>query len=160
MRNDFELRISSSKRPLSLAKTLSCSSSLMGKPISPSPALSLCAALMIRAGHELGIPVLYHEMGTSQHMPMLTDYYRRLEAVLPLCTEVAALSPRLASEWEVRFPFLPSVSVLPLIMERSKALNLGSPSQADADEIIFGFAARLEEGKGPLVLLDALAKVN
>jgi len=132
----------------------------MGKPISPSPALSLCAALMIRAGHELGIPVLYHEMGTSQHMPMLTDYYRRLEAVLPLCTEVAALSPRLASEWEVRFPFLPSVSVLPLIMERSKALNLGSPSQADADEIIFGFAARLEEGKGPLVLLDGLANVN
>jgi len=118
------------------------------------------AALMIRAGHELGIPVLYHEMGTAQHMPMLADYYRRLETVLPLCTEVAALSPRLAVEWSVRFPFLNSVSVLPLIMERSHTLNLASQSLADPQEIVFGFAARLEEGKGPLILVEALAEVN
>jgi len=118
------------------------------------------AALMIRAGHELGIPVLYHEMGTSQHLPMLADYYRRLETVLPLCTEVAALSPRLAVEWSVRFPFLNSVSVLPLIMERSHTLNLASQSLADPQEIVFGFAARLEEGKGPLILVEALAEVN
>src|SRR5688572_27732025 len=57
------------------------------------------AAMMIRAGHELGIPVLYHEMGTAYHMPMLTEHYSHLEKVLPLCTEVAALSPRLAAEW-------------------------------------------------------------
>ena len=57
------------------------------------------AALLISAGHELGIPVLYHEMGTPHHLPMLEDYYRRLERVLPLCTEVVALSPRLAAEW-------------------------------------------------------------
>lgn len=118
------------------------------------------AALMIRAGHEVGIPVLYHEMGTSHHMPMLTDHYRRLETVLPLCAEVAALSPRLAVEWLVRFPFLRSVSVLPLIMERSNTFNLVSQWPVDADEIVFGFAARLEEGKGPLILVDALAKVN
>src|SRR5262249_45699331 len=37
------------------------------------------AAMMIRAGHELGIPVLYHEMGTVHHLPMLKDYHRRLE---------------------------------------------------------------------------------
>ena len=61
------------------------------------------AAMMIRAGHELGIPVLYHEMGTAHHLPMLEDYYRRLEKVLPLCTEVAALSPRLAEEWSTDF---------------------------------------------------------
>jgi glycosyltransferase involved in cell wall biosynthesis len=30
----------------------------------------------------------------------------------------------------------------------------------ERNETIFGFAARLEEGKGPLVLLDALATVN
>lgn len=118
------------------------------------------AAMMIRAGHEVGIPVLYHEMGTARHLPMLTDYYRGLETVLPLCTEVAALSPRLAGEWSVRFPFLRSVSVLPLIIERSNAFNLVPQSPVDSDEIIFGFAARLEEGKGPLVLLDALAQVN
>jgi glycosyltransferase involved in cell wall biosynthesis len=117
------------------------------------------AALMIRAGHELAIPVLYHEMGTPHHLPLLNDYYRRLEKVLPLCTEVAALSPRLAAEWSVRFPFLNSISVLPLIMEGSDAQNPNSPSP-NSVETVFGFAARLEEGKGPLVLLDALARVN
>lgn len=116
------------------------------------------AAMMIRAGHELGIPVLYHEMGTAHHLPMLEDYYRRLEEVLPLCTEVAALSPRLAAEWSRRFPFLSSVSVLPLIIEGSES-HSSFPSDENA-ETVFGFAARLEEGKGPLVLLDALAKVN
>lgn len=118
------------------------------------------AAVMIQVGHELGIPVLYHEMGTSQHLPMLTDYYRRLEPVLPLCTEVAALSPRLADEWQSRFPFLERVSVLPLITERRKILDLGLSSRGNSRPIVFGFAARLEEGKGPLVLLDALAQVN
>jgi glycosyltransferase involved in cell wall biosynthesis len=115
---------------------------------------------MIRAGHELGIPVLYHEMGTPNHMPMLEYYYRHLETVLPLCTEVAALSPRLASEWQVRFPFLPRISVLPLITERGKTLNLGLQSQAEACRVAFGFAARLEEGKGPLVFVEAMAEVN
>jgi len=118
------------------------------------------AAMMIRAGHELGIPVLYHEMGTAHHLPMLEDYYRRLEKVLPLCTEVAALSPRLAAEWSIRFPFLSSVSVLPLIMEGSNTHSLDSFRSNNSVETVFGFAARLEEGKGPLVLLDALAKVN
>ena len=117
-------------------------------------------ALMIRAGHELGIPVLYHEMGTAHHLPMLEDYYRRLEKVLPLCTEVAALSPRLAAEWSMRFPFLRSVSVLPLIIEGSETHSLNSLRSDDSDGTVFGFAARLEEGKGPLVLLDALARVN
>jgi len=118
------------------------------------------AAMMIRAGHELGIPVLYHEMGTPHHMPMLEDYYRRLETVLPLCTEFAALSPQLASDWLVRFPFLRSVTVLPLIMERSKTFDLRAHLSAPPEETVFGFAARVEEGKGPMVLLDALAIVN
>lgn len=117
------------------------------------------ASWMIRAGHELGIPVLYHEMGTPQHMPMLTDYYRRLETVLPLCTEVAALSPRLATEWEVRFPFLMSVSVLPLIIELDNHRELPVRAETNGHGIVFGFAARVEEGKGPLVLLNALAQV-
>src|SRR5438309_1878761 len=118
------------------------------------------AALMIRAGHDSAIPILYHELGTSNHLPILDGYYRRLKKVLPLCTEVAALSPRLAAEWTARFPFLPSVSVLPLLITQSRAFNLVSPSPSEPDEVVFGFASRLEEGKGPLVLLDALAKVN
>ena len=118
------------------------------------------AAMLIRAGHELQIPVLYHEMGTAHHMPMLGDYYDRLEKVLPLCAEFAALSPRLASEWSVRFPFLRSISVLPLIMERAQTFDLGLGSSPRPEQTVFGFAARVEEGKGPLVLLDALAEVN
>ncbi|HYX30919.1 MAG TPA: glycosyltransferase [Pyrinomonadaceae bacterium] len=118
------------------------------------------AAMLIRAGHELKIPVLYHEMGTAHHMPMLEDHYRRLENVLPLCTEFAALSPRLASEWSARFPFLKSISVLPLIMRRAEAFDLGLAESLRTEQTVFGFAARLEEGKGPLVLLDALARVN
>ena len=118
------------------------------------------AALIISAGHELGIPVLYHEMGTPHHLPLLEDYYRRLEIALPLCTGVAALSPRLAAEWSVRFPFLSSISVLPLIIERPNTFNRTSEPRADPEETIFGFAGRLEEGKGPLVLVEALARVN
>jgi glycosyltransferase involved in cell wall biosynthesis len=118
------------------------------------------AAMLIRAGHELHIPVLYHEMGTPYHLPMLTDYYRRLERVLPLCTEFAALSPRLASEWSVRFPFLSSVSVLPLIMERAGTFDLGIGPLARPMQTVFGFAARLEEGKGPMVMLEALSELN
>jgi glycosyltransferase involved in cell wall biosynthesis len=91
---------------------------------------------------------------------MLTAHYSHLERFLPLCSEVAALSPRLASEWQDRFPFLPSVSVLPLIMDQVKMLDLGVQSEANTDQIVFGFAARLEEGKGPLTLLEAVAKVN
>lgn len=117
------------------------------------------AELMIRAGHDLGIPVLYHELGTPNHLPPLNGYYRRLSKVLPLCTEVAALSPRLATEWSIRFSFLRSISVVPLITERSKTFNLFSRTAARR-QVVFGFAARVEEGKGPLVLLDALGQVN
>ena len=41
------------------------------------------AAIMIRAGKEAGIPVLYHEMGTPHYLPALDPYYKRLEKVLP-----------------------------------------------------------------------------
>jgi glycosyltransferase involved in cell wall biosynthesis len=119
------------------------------------------AALMIRAGHEVGIPVLYHEMGTPQYLPGLNQCYARLEKVLPLCSEVAALSPRLASQWSARFPFLPSVSVLPLIAEDCETLALpANPRVRDKEKTVFGYAARIEAGKGPLVLMNALAQLR
>src|SRR5712691_9021439 len=119
------------------------------------------AALMIRAGHEVGVPVLYHEMGTPHHLPALNQYYRRLEKVLPLCSEVAALSPLLASQWSARFPFLSSVSVLPLITEDCEMRTLAAiPPVRDKEETIFGYAARIEPGKGPLVLVNALAQLR
>jgi glycosyltransferase involved in cell wall biosynthesis len=119
------------------------------------------ATLMIRAGKEAGVPVLYHEMGTPEYLPALGPYYRRLEKVLPLCSEVAALSPTLAKQWSERFPFLSSVSVLPLITEDSEMLNVSAKLSANGNhETIFGYAARIEVGKGPFVLADALAQLR
>lgn len=118
------------------------------------------ATLIIRAGSEAGIPVLYHEMGTPHYLPPLDPYYRRLEKVLPLCSEVAALSPTLARQWSERFPFLPSVSVLPLITEDSEMLNVSAKLSPNGKrETIFGYAARIEAGKGAFVLADALAEL-
>ncbi len=117
------------------------------------------AMLMIRAGNDAGIPVLYHEMGTPHYLPALDPHYKRLEKVLPLCSEVAALSPTLAKQWSEHFPFLPSVSVLPLLTHDSETLRL--PTKLNGNkETIFGFAARIEAGKGPLVLAEAMAHLR
>ena len=119
------------------------------------------ATLLIRAGNEAGIPVLYHEMGTPHYLPALDPHYKRLEKVLPLCSEVAALSPTLAQQWSDRFPFLSSVSVLPLLTDDADILRM--PVQLSTNgspETIFGFAARIETGKGPFVLADALAQLR
>src|SRR5215211_2168338 len=119
------------------------------------------ATLLIRAGKEAGIPVLYHEMGTPNYLPPLDPHYRRLEKVLPLCSEVAALSPTLARQWSERFPFLSSVSVLPLITDDSDMLRMPVKLGVNGkNETIFGFAARIETGKGPFVLADALAQLR
>ena len=119
------------------------------------------ATLIIRAGKEAAIPVLYHEMGTPHYLPPLEPYYRRLEKVLPLCSEVAALSPTLAKQWSERFPSLSSVSVLPLITEDSEMLNLSAKLPRNGKpETIFGYAARIEAGKGPFVLAEALARLR
>lgn len=118
------------------------------------------ARLMISVGNVLGIPVLYQELGTPQHRSELDNYYRKLEKVLPLCAEFGALSPHLAADWSARFPALRSVSVLPLMIERCQTFSLTSRFPLAPAETVFGFAARIEEGKGPLVLMDALVKVN
>jgi glycosyltransferase involved in cell wall biosynthesis len=118
------------------------------------------AMLMIAAGRELGIPVLYHEMGTPHHMPALDVYYQELAKVLPMCDEFAALSPLLARQWAERFPLLNSVSVLPLLMDDGLGLVQTPIERRRPEETVFGFAARIEEGKGPLTLVGALAELN
>src|SRR5829696_1894388 len=119
------------------------------------------ATLLIRAGKEAGIPVLYHEMGTPHYLPPLDPHYKRLEKVLPLCSEVAALSPILARQWSERFPFLSSVSVLPLLTHDSEMLNVSAKIASNGgQETIFGYAARIEAGKGPFVLADAMAQLR
>lgn len=118
------------------------------------------ATLMIRAGKTTGIPVLYHEMGTPHYLPPLEPYYKRLERVLPLCSEVAALSPTLAKQWSQRFPFLSSVSVLPLITHDCEIISSAKFGRNGNSKTIFGYAARIEVGKGPFVLADAVAQVQ
>jgi glycosyltransferase involved in cell wall biosynthesis len=118
------------------------------------------AMLMIRAGHELGIPLLYHEMGTPHPMPEIEVYYRELAKVLPMCDEFAALSPLLARQWAERFPFLRSVSVLPLLIDTCDESARTPEPRTRPEETVFGFAARIEKGKGPLALVDALAELK
>ena len=116
------------------------------------------AAVMIRAGAAAGIPVLYQELGTPHYLPELETPYRTFSRVLPLCSQLAALSPRLAHQWEEKLVPSHPISVLPLLVEDGVYVK---PSDSNPPaRITFGFAARLEKGKGPLVLVDAFAKVR
>ena len=81
------------------------------------------AAVMIRAGHAAGIPVLYQELG-NHHLPALAIHYEQLARVLPLCSQVAALSPQLAQQWEARFPTSKPISVLPLLVQDAHEAHL------------------------------------
>jgi glycosyltransferase involved in cell wall biosynthesis len=113
------------------------------------------AELMIRAGAAAGIPVLYQELGTPHHLPELEAHYERFVKVLPLCAEVAALSPLLARQWREKFISAKTISVLPLLVEDTRSPPTPRPRAADGIRI--GFAARLESGKGPMILIEAFA---
>lgn len=116
------------------------------------------AAVMIRAGAAAGIPVLYQELGTPHYLPELETPYRSFSRVLPLCSQLAALSPRLAQQWENKLVPSNPISVLPLLVE--DGVYVDGPDSNLPATVTFGFAARLEKGKGPLVLLDAFARVR
>ena len=108
---------------------------------------------MIRAAHALGVPVLYQEVITPRYGPDSDALYDRLADVLSLCTGVAALSPIQAIEVRARIPYNGCVSVLPLISEDPVTVGVSTTH----NRVTFGFAARLEHWKGPLVLLEAFA---
>src|SRR6266545_6189798 len=72
------------------------------------------AMVMIRAGHDAGIPVIYQELGIPYHPPDFESYYRQFTSVLPLCTEVAALSPKLLEHCRETLPPSKSFSILPI----------------------------------------------
>jgi glycosyltransferase involved in cell wall biosynthesis len=115
-------------------------------------------ATIIRAAHAAGVPVLYQDFGTPRTIPGSELAYDQLAEVLPLCSEVAALSPHLVQMCRERLPYDGPSSVLPLIAEDDAEAGSWQRSRP-ADGITFGFAARLEQLKGPLVLLDAFAAV-
>ena len=119
--------------------------------ITPDPS----AMVMIRAGHDAGIPVIYQELGLPYHPPDFESYYQEFTSVLPLCTEIAALSPLLAEHCREKLPTSKVLSVLPIL---SDEIVNGSTAERRANgRVTFGFAARMEPLKGPLVLMDAFA---
>src|SRR5215204_4389865 len=79
--------------------------------ITPDPG----AVMLIRAAHAAGVPVVYQEVGTPFHPPGFEEVYERFVKVLPLCAEVATLSPSLAREMHRLVPQIAEPRVVPLI---------------------------------------------
>ncbi|HYY59026.1 MAG TPA: glycosyltransferase family 4 protein [Pyrinomonadaceae bacterium] len=123
--------------------------------ITPDPG----AMVLISAAHEAGIPILYQELGMPYHPPDFESHYEQFTTVLPLCAEVAALSPLLAQQCRESLPFLNKLSVLPIITDDLRNGHRRS-SAAEAADITVGFAARIEHLKGPMVLLEAFAEAS
>jgi glycosyltransferase involved in cell wall biosynthesis len=110
--------------------------------------------VLISAAHDAGIPVMYQEVGIPYHPPIYESYYKQFTTVLPLCAEVAALSPVLAQLCRELLPYRNKLSVLPIMTED---LRNGHASRRDSTDITVGFAARIEQLKGPMILLEAFA---
>lgn len=113
------------------------------------------AMVMIQAGHDAGIPVIYQELGIPYHPPDFESYYEQFTSVLPLCSEIAALSPRLVEHCREKLPPSKGLSILPIMSD--EFVNGRKPNQPAPNRITFGFAARMEELKGPMVLMEAFA---
>lgn len=116
------------------------------------------AMVMIRAAHESGLPVLYHELGMPYHPPAFASYYEQFVAALPYCSELAALSPNLQRQCDDQLSYRLPISVLPVMAE--DLLDTREPNLKSPGSITFGFAARLERLKGPLVLIEAFSAVS
>jgi glycosyltransferase involved in cell wall biosynthesis len=124
--------------------------------ITPDPS----AMVMIKAGHDAGIPVIYQELGLPFHPPDFATYYRQFTSVLSLCTEVAALSPKLLERCRAELPVSNSLSVLPIMSDEVSNGNGNGSANGSNGHVKFGFAARIEELKGPLVLMKAFAATH
>ncbi len=113
------------------------------------------AMVMIQAGHDAGIPIIYQELGIPYHPPDFESYYQQFTSVLPLCSEIAALSPRMIEHCREKLPAPISLSILPIMCDEFP--NGNKPHQPAPNKITFGFAARMEKLKGPMVLMEAFA---
>ncbi|MFS8086065.1 MAG: glycosyltransferase, partial [Acidobacteriota bacterium] len=111
------------------------------------------AMVMIQAAHDAGIPVIYQELGIPYHPPDFESYYEQFTSVLPLCAEIAALSPRLIEHCREKLPDSRALSILPIMSD--EFANGRKPNHPALGKITFGFAARMEELKGPMVLMEA-----
>lgn len=132
------------------------SSAHLAHAITPDPG----AMVMISAAHAARIPVIYQEVGTPFHPPEYEKYYEQFTTVLPLCAEVAALSPTLVRQCQEKLPnYYKQFSVLPIMIEEMPNGHARAPQHPVA-EIKIGFAARIEHLKGPMVLLEAFAAAS
>jgi glycosyltransferase involved in cell wall biosynthesis len=118
------------------------------------------AAVGLRAAVEAAVPALCHEVVSPRSSPDTYSYYDELAEILPHCPAVVAQSPRMVQECQTRIPFGGRVVVIPNIVE-----DPGEPPSASSiseegggGEVVFGFAARLEPRKAPLMLLDAFGE--
>ena len=116
------------------------------------------AMVMIRGAHAAGIPVIYQELGIPYHPPDFEAYYEQFTSVLPLCAEVAALSPLLAQQCQARLTHTNKFSILPITTEDLRNGHLASRDLSTG--VTVGFAARIEHLKGPLILLEAFARAS
>ena len=114
--------------------------------------------VMIRAADAEGIALLYQELGTPNHVPALQSAYDQLAKVSALSTRIAALSPKLAAEWEQRLPTRDGIDVVPLIVDPPVDWQL--PRRPIPFDAVIGFAARIEEPKGIGILIDAFAALH
>lgn len=120
------------------------------------------AMVMIRAASAAGVAVLYHELGTPYDPPDYRPFYERFTSVLPLCAEVAALSPLLARACREHLPPGGAISVLPILTEElrdgtGESRDGCAPRRPSGEGVTVGFAARIEHLKGPMILLEAFA---
>lgn len=113
------------------------------------------AMVMIRAAYDAGVPVIYQELGLPYHPPDFASYYREFTSVLSLCREVAALSPKLVEYCREKLPISSPLSVLPIMSD--EITNGSAAAHQPNGHVNFGFAARMEELKGPMVLMEAFA---
>ena len=116
------------------------------------------AMVIIRAAHEIGVPVIYQELGIPYHPPAFEAYYQQFTAVLPLCSEIAALSPLLAQHCQMRLTHKNKFTVLPITTEDLR--NGHQAASGLSTNVVVGFAARIEHLKGPMILLEAFARAS
>lgn len=113
--------------------------------------------VLIKAAHGAGLPVVYQELG-SPHHPDGPRHQPRLARVIPLCTSVVALSPRLARDWSQRMRHPLGYGVLPLVVSPPTEWNV--PERPRSFNLVIGFSGRLERLKGILPLIDAFAAMH
>lgn len=109
--------------------------------------------VFIRAAHAAGIPTLFQELGGGARPSDLAG----LPSALRLCSEVAALSPRIAERVGAVLSFHGPVSVLPIITEPHEESAAARPP---GTQVTFGFAGRLYGPKGALEMVEALARAR